>query len=382
MGVAYNLGSRKYFSAIAIAPASSPPSHHFPTLDGLRGGAILAVVAMHYSPYLGDQGWEKLVRSALAPGHLGVTLFFALSGFLITRILLRTRENRDYFQSFYLRRSLRIFPLYFAYLAFLVLAYYPYSKWQIGAPYHLDSHYLWYVGFASNIPSNPLSDPGLMHFWSLAIEEQFYLVWPLVIFLVPHRWLLPVCLAGFLGSLGCRVVMALLRSDLSTVYLLTTCRMDALLTGAAVGIIELDPTARERLTRAIKPILLGCGAAIACLFAGFGMDFATPAVYTWGWAITAILFAVVVFWAATTGSTNRLLTLRWLRTVGRYSYGIYVLHFLPMFILPHRMSSATPTQRLALIMALVTATAVLTVLSWHLIELPFLRKKRQLAPVS
>ena len=110
MSFAASLQSAQRAEVTTTPKPSVYPSLHFSALDGLRGIAILMVVAIHSSPMLGKEGIEGKIRESLGVGYLGVTLFFVLSGFLITRILIQTRENRDYFPTFFLRRSLRIFP--------------------------------------------------------------------------------------------------------------------------------------------------------------------------------------------------------------------------------------------------------------------------------
>ena len=363
----------------AVAPPAAVVGKHFIALDGLRGIAILMVVILHFSPLLSPNGWEGTIRTACYPGYLGVTLFFVLSGFLITRILIQTRSNRDYFVTFFLRRALRIFPLYYAYIAFMILLYYPYSHYRVGEAYELDAHWLWYVAYASNIRWDRFADGGMMQLWSLAIEEQFYMVWPIVVFLTPRRWLLTVCGLGIAASLACRVGMTMRGWSPALIYTWPTTRMDALLAGAVIGIIELNPDARERLVRALRPLTIACLATIAALWGRWGLRSDNVAVYTWGWSVLAAFFALVVFWAATAGGANRLLNIRWLRGLGKYSYGIYVLHMFPLMIIPRHFNTEDRSQRILSIAACVAATAVATAFSWHFIERPFLRRKQQLA---
>ena len=365
-------------TTVVQSPSTPPLSKHFPTLDGLRGVAILGILALHYGEMLGEYGIEGMIRNACGVGYLGVNLFFVLSGFLITRILVQTRENRDYFSTFFRRRSLRIFPLYYAYLGSMILIYYPYSKWRVGEPYQIDSHFLWYLAYASNIFWNPLDDPGLTHLWSLAIEEQFYLVWPLVVFFTPRRWLLSVCVLGFFASFASRVGMTLAHCDYYNIYALTPCRMDALLIGAAAGIIELKSVDRHRLNRVIQPLLAVATLVLVAFMAQYGWRGQDQSVHTVGWSLVALVFAVFVFWAATAGSGNWLLNASWLRLIGKYSYGIYMFNMIVRFSVARHLPNSTLMQRLVMIGVSLVGTAICTAISWHFIELPFLRLKRRM----
>src|SRR5262249_40880734 len=154
---------------------------YMPQLDGLRAVAVLAVVAHHTLP-------GPLV-DALNPGAAGVRLFFVLSGFLITGILLGCRESMaqqgagQALASFYARRFLRIFPLYYFALAVVLLA--GVQEARDGAAWHLA-----YLSNVYGVRQGWLGS--LAHFWSLAVEEQFYLVWPALVLSLPRPWLGPL----------------------------------------------------------------------------------------------------------------------------------------------------------------------------------------------
>ena len=360
-------------------PATPPLIKHFVALDGLRGVAVLAVVGFHFSSILGGTPLEKVVHAFFAPGYLGVTLFFVLSGFLISRILVRTRDNPDFFSTFYKRRSLRIFPLYYAYVAFIILVYYPLKPRGEGETSIFDWHYLAYLFYVSNFKWSLAIDPGLLHLWSLAIEEQFYLMWPFVVFLTPRRWLLSVCVLGWLGSLGYRIGLSWHGHAPFSLYMHTLSRMDALLIGAAVGVVELGARARERLIRMIRPVLVVCVLGTIATAARFGFKEESVPVMLIVWPVLTLFFAILVFWSATSGANNRLLNQRWLRALGKYSYGIYVLHWFPMMVLPKRMPADTATQRVVAILVCVAVTGALAMLSWYTIERPFLRLKERMA---
>ncbi|HVG26286.1 MAG TPA: acyltransferase, partial [Acidobacteriaceae bacterium] len=170
-------------SGSGLPAEGSPYARHIPALDGVRGLALLGVVASHVFPGTPQGPVTFAVRQAFAFGATGVDLFFALSGFLITGILLDSLPDPGFFRKFYARRALRIFPLYYG-----VLAIYALGALLLGMRY---SHEL--VSLALYLQNTALVAPPmyaypgpsalpLAHFWSLAIEEQFYLVWPLVVF--------------------------------------------------------------------------------------------------------------------------------------------------------------------------------------------------------
>ncbi len=368
--------------AITTPPPSIAPSKHFAALDGIRGIAILMVLALHFTVLLGGTRWEWRLIAAAQPGYLGVTLFFVLSGFLITRILVLTRDKRDYFTTFYLRRAPRIFPLYYAYIAFMLLGFFPLERWFNGTQTRPNAHPLVYLFYISNLHWHFDQSPLLGHMWSLAIEEQFYLVWPLVIFLAPHRSLLPLCIVGFCATLGYRIGMEMQHCATSHIYSTTLSRIDALLLGGAVGLIELNAVSRQRLIRAVWPIMIVSLLGTMTFLVRYRMSMTLTPVRTLGWSVVTIFFAALVFWAATSGSTNRLLNTRWLRGLGKYSYGVYILHTLPLDVLPRWMPHETGAQRVLMFAASVAATAGLTAFSWHFIELPFLRKKQQLTAAA
>ncbi|MBI5083418.1 MAG: acyltransferase, partial [Acidobacteria bacterium] len=193
-----------------------------PPLDGIRGLAILLVLLLHFrAPDL-----THPLKGILGLGWTGVQLFFVLSGFLITGILLDTRSCSNYFSSFWMRRTLRIFPLYFLALSvFLVAAPAVLPVPKEALPPAADQVYYW--TYLNNWI--PMGEEGrlvhvLGHFWSLAVEEQFYLVWPVVVWLVPPRMLLRGCAVACLLILAARSWAFFTAGDLGMVYRNTVLR--------------------------------------------------------------------------------------------------------------------------------------------------------------
>src|SRR5437870_557283 len=159
-------------------------------LDGLRGIAILMVMLYHQTVMVGSTGIDRFVGFWTLSGWIGVDLFFVLSGFLITGILSDSKGATGYFRNFYARRVLRIFPLYYGVVAFslLILPYIPH--WKLENLARIKGDELWYWTYLSNfsIAAHAAFRHGILDVsWSLSIEEQFYLMWPLLVLLLSRR---------------------------------------------------------------------------------------------------------------------------------------------------------------------------------------------------
>jgi peptidoglycan/LPS O-acetylase OafA/YrhL len=377
----------------ARPPSAPTPRGHLPSLDGLRGVAVLLVLLFHFT-HLDAPGGpvERALVEAARVGWSGVDLFFVLSGFLITGILLDAKNGRNYFRNFYLRRALRIFPLYYAYLAvlFLVLP-------SIVAAARLDPRgdtQAWMWSYLGNVlfamRRGFEASPHAAHFWSLAVEEQFYLVWPLLVWLLPRRGLVWACAAAIVGAFTLRAGILKATWNATAAYVLTPCRMDALATGALVAAIVREG-GLARLRR-LAPAVLGFSAlVIAALWLRRGTFFGgDPTVQVWGFTALAVLYGSVLVLALTLPAASplgRTLAHPFLRTFGKYSYALYVLHY-PLFhvleanglsasAIPPVFGSRLPG--LLLFVSGATALSYLAALaSWHLIEKRFLALKARL----
>ena len=360
-------------------------------LDGLRGLAVLLVLFHHlviHSKIARNSFVDLYTFKVAASAWIGVDLFFVLSGFLITGILYDSKNTKGYFQNFYIRRALRIFPLYFGFLALFVAA----------APNLLpEDANLWYWTYLSNIyivVQNGWPDPPhLVHFWSLAIEEQFYLLWPLAVLALDRRKMIRLSIACMTVAIVLRVISPLGMSPLDGYVLLPT-RMDSLAAGAVVALLVRSDEGRNFVRTWAVPVLYATGILI---FGRFlykrGLNVLDPVVRTYGYTLLAVAAASLIGILVTVDDKRWLrrgLSMPWLTQLGKYSYGIYVLHHPIIFVLrdagfdsrifPQVFNSSLPG---VLIFAAVAGciTLFLAMLSYHYWELPFLKMK-ELFPYS
>lgn len=308
----------------------------FPALDGIRALAIVAVFADHYGG--GSHGGRILIllNRVRSFGWLGVDLFFVLSGFLITGILFDTLGDSKYFRRFFARRSLRIFPVYYLVFAILLVLT-PYAGY-VWKPGHL--LFLAYLGnflgnynfdyYAIQATHHPMMVAGISHFWSLCVEEQFYLLWPLaVFFLRKRRSLMTAGVALCALALVLRIAMYHFGGpELAERWIVRTLpfRMDSLIMGGLLALLLRGGHA-DAVQRSCKWLLLG-GSAIAA-----SILLLTP--YNSFLALTFSSTFVAIACVGLIGTTLRingpafrLFNLKPLRTLGKYSYGFYIFHLI------------------------------------------------------
>jgi peptidoglycan/LPS O-acetylase OafA/YrhL len=360
-----------------------------PALDGLRALAILLVIP-HNSDTFGAHPGIFLPLAVIAhAGWIGVQLFFVLSGFLITRNLLELRSSANYFGVFFGRRILRIFPLYFLTLivGLLVLPQLlEFSPKQLAS----QTHQVWLWTFVSNW-AQPFGKvvAGYSHFWSLAVEEQFYLIWPAVVLACVVTRLRIVCVAlivaAFLFRLAC--VYHDVRPEVP--YMFTVSRMDALAFGALVATLTngVDVSHWPR-SRYDLLIYLACATlAVAGLFTHVFSTY-DPITLTLGHTVLGAAFATII-WVIVhfhrTGYRHWLLSalsVRPLRSVGRYSFAMYVFHLPLAIAIGHWLSKIAPSTNVAYpvlqIVVIIACTYLAGFASYHLLEKHFLALKKHL----
>lgn len=370
---------------------------HIPALDGLRGIAIILVMLFHLTYFRPGGALDAAFLGLTKYGWTGVDLFFVLSGFLITGILLEAKGAPNYFKNFYTRRALRIFPLYYGFVAFLIFVY-PLASAQFRAERHILVENRWWVlGYAVNwivawtgdFSRTPLGTGG---FWSLAIEEQYYLVWPAVVVLLSRRALFRVCIGIALFSLLVRFAMAFAGFAWAAVNFVTFARFDGLALGGALALVA-------RTASGLTPLRRFAWAAAGLALAGLAFihvvfirshHTSAPKVTAMQLALLPILWAstlVLTQTAATSSLIGAITRAPLLRTFGKYSYSLYLFHghlvLLPdgmgyeitPHLVPKVFGSVLPAQ-LAYLAITFTICLGLSWLSWNLWENQFLKLKR------
>lgn len=337
---------------------------YFDQINTLRLLAVSLVLAEHWL--------YPIVRSIGLQGSYGVWIFFAISGFLITGILLDYRASIDAreitlghaIKTFYARRFLRIFPAYYLFLA-VALAL---------GPAAAAAGIWWHMAYASNVYFLQLGHfASLGHLWSLAVEEQFYLVWPFVVLLLPLRALPPLLIACVVAAPLFRAASFHFGWGLAG-YVLPMACLDTLGLGALLAL------ARRRTDGRAQALLVACGAVgmVAVPFAGFA-----PA---WFQAIVSPLvvglagvFMIDRCVRGVGGRFGRVLSFRPFLYLGGISYGLYLFQSLPAWLIPAYIGIGTPGGSVAMLAsaaARMLALVALASLSWYVWELPLNRLKR------
>ncbi|MGQ0735705.1 MAG: acyltransferase family protein [Acidobacteriota bacterium] len=365
---------------------------HTPALDGLRGIAILLVLFHHYSILTPETMAGGILKHLSIVGWSGVDLFFVLSGFLITGILIDARGSDRYFASFYMRRTLRIFPLYYlvVFLTLVVLPLFP--RWYdllagAGAPRGQLPYWLYLVNFA--VAGRDAFAHGVLDIaWSLAIEEQFYLVWAAVVWLWPSRLLGLLCAALMVAAPAARWWALAAGASSVDVYVLTFYRADALATGALCAWLLrrgfLAGAGHWALTLASATL---AGVVMVAWTDGDGWWWG-PTMQRLGYSLLALTSAGMLTAAVALPATHwwpRAMSAAWLRAFGKYSYALYLIHLPVMRVVRGlvlgpddfaRFGASWAGQIVFYVAATLPALA-LAWLSWRYFEAPILKLKQR-----
>jgi peptidoglycan/LPS O-acetylase OafA/YrhL len=367
-----------------------------PGLDGLRAIAFILVFLCH--------------TNYLAVGWVGVMLFFVLSGFLITGILVDMKESlptKAYFIKFYGRRFLRIFPLYYFYL-FLMLAlalglylinFKPFRMLEYfqQVPYALTYIYDLFAASTRYRDSDFLT-----HFWSLSVEEQFYVFWPLLILLTPKKSYKKLFIAAIIAGPIFRIIFTymydqhtlsfLRHSTADGIYALPFSHLDAFGLGAFISQYRIPKARLQFWVLLVALPVIGfvtqyLAAGNFGLPGGLGFPFPLANGYKqiWGYSLLNYFFAITIYAVARDGLFNRFLELSWMRYLGRISYGLYVYHYILIFF-AGRIQDLIPLSfdqsQFVTAVASLAATILVSALSFKYIERPILGLKDKYFPAT
>jgi peptidoglycan/LPS O-acetylase OafA/YrhL len=350
-------------------------------LDGLRGLAILLVILFHYG-YLGC-GW------------VGVQLFFVLSGYLITIILLNDRGDSlsNYLKRFYWRRSLRIFPLYYVYLLIVLVAF---LMFRIPPAFKDQWPYLFtYTYNVTHILPNYDGSQFLIHLWSLSVEEQFYLIWPLLVFIFALRRFKTLLIGILVAVPLLRLLVSLALMHLgkpplfiaTVMYTMTPLQIDAFAMGAIVASIKFRVIKNPR-----SVFVLALGIAIA---AGLVSQYTSPIMasdrvnsfgfpihmlhqyqFVWGYTVLNFIAGLLILLVVQGSSPLPFLKSSILTFIGRISYGVYVYHYAVLAVFQKFLPAADRSWKsLVLFIPYLLVTLGISYLSFHFFETRFLKLK-------
>jgi peptidoglycan/LPS O-acetylase OafA/YrhL len=353
---------------------------YYPLLSGLRGIAILLVVFYHNFGFF----------NYFFFGWVGVDLFFVLSGFLITSILIADRDKKNYFRNFFLKRLLRIFPVYYLTLFIILFVIPALAPGAISTSidyYKQNQLYIWFylqnwLFIFKQPPDNLLS-----HLWSLAVEEQYYFLWPFLLFLIKDlKKLFYIMLSLLLLVIFLRFIIWTFKiEELAYFNLYTFSRIDGICIGSMLALIRINS---QNFFEKYTPFIILSLAALNFLFFFFNreMEFSFPYLAIVGYTTFAILFGLLVNEAITT--KNRILHFilgnRILNFFGYISYGLYIFHW-PIYVLLRTETENWGSKYVNNISPQIFASISLTLLaiimaylSYKFFEAPFLKMKKYL----
>lgn len=365
-----------------------------PALDGVRGIAILIVLLHHFESILpGSNLAVNLLKATFYMGWSGVDLFFVLSGFLITGILVDTKQAKNYFSSFYARRVLRICPLYYSVLTFMVFMARAINRPALDNIMPLRSDQIYYFFYLNNwwvLLKDKWHANIIGHFWSLAVEEQFYLLWPMCVWLIPTRLVLRVSLIGCALAFILRIALVTAYGPSHAIDQNTFTRMDALLAGACCAMVVRSESLIATVKAWLTPAMWTAAAGVLAIdFLAGELWQAGVYMETAGFSLLSLGFSALVLRAyleqGRPSMAQKIFTSAPLRAMGKYSYGIYVWHvpilWITMPFVPGAFGvGVNPLSSALFFVGLIGFSFAVAAVSYDLFESPFLRLKSRFSP--
>ncbi|WP_179415834.1 acyltransferase family protein [Mucilaginibacter sp. E4BP6] len=367
---------------------------HIIALDGLRGMAVLFVMIYHFNfiDKISHTVPDNIFNYIISAGWIGVDLFFVLSGFLITGILISNKGKSNYFISFYYRRTLRIFPLYYLYLILLFVFFYPFIVSRVDAVEVQKIHFtqsiqVWFWTYLSNIKQGidgTFSTAGSSHLWSLAIEEQFYLIWPFIVFITSVKQLKNISIIVIILSLLLRIYLYFIGWSAQSIYIFTFTRIDSLAFGSLIA--TLIRSGYVIPYKKFTYVFYGLLICLLIIFCFFDTDYhRSPIIYLFSFTLLGATFGVLVLLLQSSDSfkfpLKSIFLKRGLVFLGKYSYALYIFHPFVRFALakvmgrPKLFYNSEILWQLFFFALCFLLSIIIAQLSWHLYEKHFLKLK-------
>ena len=373
------MGSHKKSDSWARSERNLPA--HVVGLDGVRGVAVLLVFISHFHWILSpDPSLTKVtpwhfINRTLEAGFMGVDIFFVLSGFLITSLIMKDRSTnqKNLFKRFYKRRALRLLPALYA----LLIADFFVSRWE-NFPGDIQWRTTWHaLLFLNNwniVNNFGEAQNDLGHLWSLGIEEQFYLIWPLTLWLlaklkISSKMMIPLILFASLVVMAHRTSLWNDGTSWIILYIRTDTRLDSLLIGAMFAYVYRHYQVPSKILNSVATLSF-----IGLIYIKYFLD-KSPFRFEMGYTTIALLAGFIILSVAEgVFFIQKVFTWRPLTMIGKVSYGLYLWH-MPIFLLFGRHVTSGP-KPLRILIGIVIASVV-TSLSWFFIEKPFLNIKNR-----
>jgi peptidoglycan/LPS O-acetylase OafA/YrhL len=375
------------------------PKRHIPVLDGIRGLAIIMVLIAHFTTIIENYLKEcfplagPIFTKLALSGLMGVDLFFVLSGFLITGILLDTKSTNGFFRNFYARRFLRIFPLYYGVL-FTLFCILPKIIAFDAAANEMADHQWWLWAYLTNFPGHPAWDNStvfkLGHFWSLAVEEHFYFVWPFVVYFVPNRLLKKICTFWVPFSIMAGVLSRVTDWEIAQFLGWSTVSFSGgLMLGAYCALVAREENGLESLIPYAQKMIVVFGLLFLVISMVPRHVHLDLAIHYVSWFF---FFSIIVLTVSSSrdggGFLVKFFNLRIMRLFGKVSYGLYVYHFVVLPLLEKYFQPdawghfvGSPVVVVAIFfMITIGSTFLISWISWQLYEKQFLKLKRFFEP--